>query len=191
MINSNFGSKNILIKKTEEVKYLEEKGLITKEQISTSSSDKNIFSLEEETIVLRALRSHCFCNKLLTIDPLSGNYNFGWKPRSKIFKLTTDINNDLFLKIDNSFYAEEALELEKESLKIITRVIPECVPQFLCMGRIPNKGGFLITSYLPLVKKSSKDMQISLARKLAKLHSTKSSNGRYGFFCGTEKKNNE
>ncbi|CAG8582685.1 6865_t:CDS:2 [Acaulospora morrowiae] len=137
--------------------------------------------------ILDVLRAHGICTKADT-SSISGGCI------SDAFKLATD-SGDIFVKTHNARNAVVMFEGEKESLQAISEAVPNFAPKPLCVGILPKGGAFLATTFLQLSKSSTPDMQVLFAKKLAKLHSTESPNGMFGFpvvtMCGSTEQDNE
>ncbi|RPA86356.1 Ketosamine-3-kinase [Ascobolus immersus RN42] len=112
-------------------------------------------------------------------------------------KLTSSSTNQTyFLKTSTQdSNAPEMLLGEYKSLDAISNAVPDFCPTPIAHGTI-NGTSYLLTSFLHLDSRGgrSDEEQRGLARSLAKLHTSPSPNGQFGFdvptYCGATKQDN-
>jgi len=104
---------------------------------------------------------------------------------------------DFFVKINKGSDAYDMFMAEGKGLEAINRAVPEFAPEPLAYDYLnENKkgGAFLITTYIPLTSSSSREIQVELAKKLAKMHKHVPLNLKYGFsvstMCGSTRQDN-
>ncbi|OUM68874.1 hypothetical protein PIROE2DRAFT_57833 [Piromyces sp. E2] len=86
---------------------------------------------------------------------------------------------------------------EGKGLEEINRAVPDFAPEPIYYDYLnENKkgGAFLITTYIPLTSSNSREIQVALAKRLAKMHKHVPLNLKYGFsvptMCGSTRQDN-
>jgi protein-ribulosamine 3-kinase len=113
----------------------------------------------------------------ITVNPHGGS---GFASTSKITATASnDSTQSFFLKTSTSADAETMFRGEHASLNAIHSVVATLCPQSLGWGALESGGFFLVTEFLNLGSRSGngkKGSGVSLAKKLAELHSTPAPN---------------
>ncbi|ORX54229.1 Ketosamine-3-kinase [Piromyces finnis] len=104
---------------------------------------------------------------------------------------------DFFVKINKSNDAYDMFMAESKGLEEINRAVPDFGPKpiyFDYLNENKKGGAFLITTYIHLTSSSSREIQVELAKRLAKMHTFVPLNLKYGFsvstMCGSTRQDN-